>query len=115
MLLYSCSMTRALFLDLLPNLETTEFLASFKGFIARHGTPKKVYSDNGRTFIGAARWIKQVMQDEKFHNFLACQGIQCQFNLSHAPWWGGGTIQENSGTRQRSTLQVHWNRVAVLG
>ena len=88
-LLYACSLTRALFLDLLPNLETKEFLASFKNFIARRGRPEKVYSDNGRTFVGAAQWIKQVMQDEKFQNFLAYEGIQWQFNLSRAPWWGG--------------------------
>ena len=88
-LLYACSLTRALFLDLLPNLETKEFLASFKRFIARRGRPQKVYSDNGRTFVGAAQWIKQVMQDEKFQNFLAYQGIKWQFNLSCAPWWGG--------------------------
>ena len=88
-LLYACSLTRALFLELLPNLETKEFLVSFKRLIARHGRPQKVYSDNGRTFVGAAQWIKQVMQDEKFQNFLAYQGIQWQFNLSRAPWWGG--------------------------
>ena len=88
-LLYACSLTRALFLDLLPNLETKEFLASFKRFIARRGRPQKVYSDNGRTFVGAAQWIKQVMQDERFQNFLAYQGIKWQFNLSRAPWWGG--------------------------
>lgn len=29
------------------------------------------------------------MQDEKFQNFLAYQGIKWQFNLSRAPWWGG--------------------------
>ena len=88
-LLYACSLTRALFLDLLLNLETKEFLATFKRFIARRGRPQKVYSDNGRTFVGAAQWIKQVMQDEKFQNFLAYQGIKWQFNLSRAPWWGG--------------------------
>ena len=88
-LLYACSLTRALFLDLPSNLETKEFLASFKRFIARRGRPQKVYSDNGRTFVGAAQWIKQVMQDEKFQNFLAYQGIKWQFNLSRAPWWGG--------------------------
>ena len=30
-----------------------------------------------------------MMQDEKFQNFLAYQGIKWQFNLSRAPWWGG--------------------------
>ena len=53
------------------------------------GLPQKVYSDNGKTFVGAAKWIKQVMRDEKFQNFLAHQGIQWQFILSRAPWWGG--------------------------
>ena len=88
-MLYACSLTHALFLDLLPSLETTEFLATFKRFIARRGLPQKVYSDNGKTFVGAAKWIKQAMRDEKFQNFLAHQGIQWQFILSRAPWWGG--------------------------
>ena len=57
-LLYACSLTRALFLDLLPSLETTEFLASLKRFIAWRGRPQKMYSDNGKTFVGAAKWIK---------------------------------------------------------
>ena len=78
-----------MFLDLLPSLETTEFLASFKRFIARRGRPQKVYCDNGKTFVDAVKWIKQVMRDEKFQNFLAHQGIQWQFNLSRAPRWGG--------------------------
>ena len=40
-LLYACSLTHALFLVLLPSLETTEFLASFKRFIGI--TPKGVF------------------------------------------------------------------------
>jgi hypothetical protein len=70
-LLYSCSLTRAIHLELLPTLETRDFLKSFKGFIARRGRPRKVYSDNGSTFIGAAGWLRKVIHDEKFNNFLA--------------------------------------------
>ncbi|KAK3749831.1 hypothetical protein QZH41_004612 [Actinostola sp. cb2023] len=87
--LYACSLSRGLFLELLPNMETTEFLGSLKRLIARRGRPKKIYSDNGRTFIGAAKWIKQVMSDERVQDFLAQQQIHWQFNLSRAPWWGG--------------------------
>ncbi|XP_068726488.1 uncharacterized protein [Montipora capricornis] len=54
-LLCSCSLTRALHLDLLPSLETKEFLRSFKCFIARRGRPKTVY--NGKSFVGTAKWI----------------------------------------------------------
>ena len=58
-LVYSCSLTRALYLDVLPNMETPEFLRSLKRFIARRGRPRKIYSDNARTFVGAAKWVKQ--------------------------------------------------------
>ena len=34
-----------------------------------------VYSDNRKTFVEAAWWIKQVMKDDKFHNFPSYQGI----------------------------------------
>ncbi|KAK3700055.1 hypothetical protein QZH41_004346 [Actinostola sp. cb2023] len=88
-LLYTCSLTRAIHLELLPTLETQDFLKSFKAFVARRGRPKKVYSDNGRTFVGAARWLRTVMNDEKFNDFLARNSIVWQFNLSRAPWWGG--------------------------
>lgn len=88
-LLYTCSLTRALHLDLLPSLETEEFLRSLKRFIARRGRPETVYSDNGKSFVGAAKWISKVMSDEKFHDLLADQQIKWKFNLSRAPWWGG--------------------------
>lgn len=65
-LLYECSLTRALYLEVLPNMETSEFLKRFKRFIARRGTPAKVYSDNGKTFVSAANWLKLVMHDERF-------------------------------------------------
>ena len=87
-LLYSCSLKRAVHLELLPTLETREFIRSFKQFIARRGRPKKVYSDNGSTFVGAAGWLRKVMRDEQFNDYLAKHSIKWQFNLSRAPWWG---------------------------
>ena len=89
LILYACSLTRALYLDLARSLETSEFLLSLKGLIARRGRPSTIYSDNGSTFIGAAAWIKQVQNDEKLNDFLARHQITWKFNLSRAPWWGG--------------------------
>ena len=57
MVLYACSLCRALYLDLVSSLETEEFILSLKKFIARKGRPEKIYSDNGSTFIGAAGWL----------------------------------------------------------
>ena len=89
LILYACSLTRALYLDLARSLQTDEFLLSLKGLIARRGRPSTIYSDNGSTFIGATAWIKQVQNDEKLNDFLAHHQIMWKFNLSRAPWWGG--------------------------
>ena len=88
-LIYTCSLTRGLHLELLPNLSCEEFLASFKRFVAVRGRPKKMISDNGKTFHAVSKWIKKATRDEKFHAFLQDHKIQWQFNLSKASWWGG--------------------------
>ena len=88
-ILYACSLTRALYLELSKSMETSEFLRSLKRLIARKGRPEKIYSDNAKTFVAAASWLKQVQQDEQFHHYLSTENIQWQFNLSRAPWWGG--------------------------
>lgn len=69
--LYACSLCRALYLDLVSSLETQEFILSLKKFIARKGRPDKLYSDNGSTLVGAAGWLRKTMSDEKFSQFLA--------------------------------------------
>ena len=76
-------------MELLLSLETVEFLGALKRFIARRGRPTKIYSDNGKTFAAAAKWLKKAMKDEQLHDFLADKAISWQFNLSRAPWWGG--------------------------
>ena len=87
--LYGCSLTRGVFLDLLPSLNTEEFIISLKRFVARHGRPKLIYSDNGGTFKAAAKWLKEAQISEKFNDYLAQHSITWQLNLSRAPWWGG--------------------------
>ena len=57
--------------------------------IARRGRPTKVYSENGKTFVAAAKWLEKVRKNEKFNDFLSQRSIIWQFNLSRAPWWGG--------------------------
>ncbi|PFX28395.1 Pro-Pol polyprotein [Stylophora pistillata] len=83
--LYACSLTRGIYLELPSSLEKGEFLR----FTARRGRPENIYSDNGSTFVAEAKWLKQVMTDERLNEFLSRQEIKWQFNLSRAPWWGG--------------------------
>ena len=84
--LNACSLSRALYLELTKTMETEEFIGTLKRFIARKDHPVKIYSDNGRTFVAAAKWIRNVMQDECLYDYLAKMNIKWQFNLSRAPW-----------------------------
>ena len=86
--LYACTLTRAVHLDLLKSLETSELIGTLKRFIARRGRPEIIYSDNGSTFKAADKWLKRVQQDQRFHDLLVGLTIKWQFNLSRAPWWG---------------------------
>ena len=86
---FSCSLTRAVLLDLLPSLETKEFIKSLKRLIARRGRPSIIYSDNASTFAAASKWSQKVRRDEELNNLLSNYAISWTFNLSRAPWWGG--------------------------
>ena len=66
--LYTCSCTRAVYLELLADLTTDEFLRSLKRFIARRGRPEKIFSDNGKMFIAAEKWLRGVRKEEKLNN-----------------------------------------------
>ena len=72
----------------MPSLKTSAFLPCLKRLIARRGRPRVIYSDNDSTFVKAAKWLKQVQEDEKRQGYLESHDIEWKFNLSHAPWWG---------------------------
>ena len=79
LVIFACSLSRPLHLELLLSLETVEFLGALKRFIARRGRPTKIYSDNGKTFVSATKWLKKAMKDEQLHDFLADKAISWQF------------------------------------
>ena len=88
--LYSCSLTHGVYLELLKSLEVGEFIQSLKRFISRRGRPSKVYSDNGKTLVAAAKWLSKVQRDESFNDFLCEHSITWQFN-------SGGARPQNLG------------------
>ena len=87
--LYTCCVTRAVHIDIVPNLSSQSFLRSFKRFTSRRGLPHKMVSDNGTTFKSAARIIRQIIQDETVSKYLSGLKVEWCFNIEKAPWWGG--------------------------
>ena len=68
--IFTCSLSRAVHLELLPSPETGKFIACLKRFIARRGRPRVVYSDNGGTFIKTNKWLRQLRKDECHQSLL---------------------------------------------
>ena len=89
MLLIACNLTRGIYIDVVTEMTTEEFMARLKAFITRRGRPKVIYSDNAKTCQSAASRIKRILHSEKLNDLLARNEIKWKFNLSRAPRWGG--------------------------
>ena len=59
LVMFACSSTRAVHLELVRSLETEEFIICLKKFIARMGRSELVCSDDGSTFKAAKSGCKR--------------------------------------------------------
>ena len=112
--LHVCSLNRALYLKLTKIMETEEFISTLKRFIVRKGCPEKSYLDNGRTFMGAAKWMQNAMQDEQLHKF-PCQAEHQEALQTHQSTMVHWAVRENDWSCQASVQQKHWKRNSHLG
>ena len=87
--LYTCATSRALHLELVPDLSSEAFIRCLRRFTARRGTPASITSDNAKTFKKANKDLVQLFHDKRTQDFAANQGIKWNFILEKAPWWGG--------------------------
>ncbi|KAG5453295.1 hypothetical protein CSKR_204045 [Clonorchis sinensis] len=53
---------RAVHIEVAHTLDTTSFLCAFSRFVARRGSPLKLYSDNGTNFRGAEADVKECLR-----------------------------------------------------
>ncbi|GFS56314.1 integrase catalytic domain-containing protein [Trichonephila clavipes] len=65
--------------------------------MARRGKCAKLFSDNGKNFVGASNEIKKLLEivrnpDEKLANYLAAGGIEWKFIPARSPNFGGPCI-----------------------
>ena len=87
--LFTCLVVRAVHLDVVTDMSTQSFLRCLKRFASRRGLPRKILSDNGKTFRAASKYIKAVFADHVIEEYLAGLGCAWIFNVEYAPWWGG--------------------------
>lgn len=61
---FVCFATKAVHVELVTDLTFDAFIGALKRFVARRGKPVFIYSDNGSTFVGVRRELKE------FYEFL---------------------------------------------
>uniref|UniRef100_A0A1B0CP41 Integrase catalytic domain-containing protein n=1 Tax=Lutzomyia longipalpis TaxID=7200 RepID=A0A1B0CP41_LUTLO len=90
---FVCMSTKMVHLELVSSLTTDAFIATLRRFIGRRGLPSHVYSDNGKTFVGADNDLRKAFVDstaqETFINYLASREIEWCFQPPKAPHHGG--------------------------
>ena len=64
-LFFTCGLTRAIHLELLPNQSAQEFIMALNWLIARRGSASGIYLDNAKIFVATSKWISTINKDEK--------------------------------------------------
>ncbi|XP_043867348.1 uncharacterized protein LOC122757848 [Drosophila mojavensis] len=89
---FVCFSTKAIHLEATSDLTTEKFLAAFSRLVARRGCPQKIYSDNGKTFVGAAKTLSRDFVESLRSEVLAkhsLHSLSWHFNPPSAPHMGG--------------------------
>lgn len=60
LILFICFKSKAIHIEILPDLTTDAFLGSLKMFCSVRGYPRKIHSDNGTNFVGAFRKLNLI-------------------------------------------------------
>ncbi|XP_060559098.1 uncharacterized protein LOC132719352 [Ruditapes philippinarum] len=87
--LFTCAKTRAIHLEIVPDLTEESFMLAFRRFISRRSLPRLMISDNGTTFHAAANQIRRLYNSQNLHTALTHRGTHWQFIPKRAPWFGG--------------------------
>ena len=83
--LYTCLATRAIHLELMNDMTTKRFLLGFRRFIARHGKPNKIISDNAVQFKLASDTISrlwgQILTEKDTASYAVNENIQWSLTI----------------------------------
>ena len=85
---FTCASTRAMHLELAPDLSVQSFLLMFQRFAACRGLPTTLVSDNAKTFKISSNEIVRIARSSDVLCYLRNHRISWRFIVERAPWWG---------------------------
>ena len=91
--LYTCLVTRAVNLDVMSDMSTEQSLLAIRRFVARHGKPKEIISDNASQFKLASDVInklwRNILPENDVLYYATNENIKWKYIVKLAPWMGG--------------------------
>lgn len=90
--LFTCLTIRAVHVEIVHSLNTSSCILAIRNFIARRGTPREIFSDNGTNFVGAERELREAVKEVDTNEFVREFTTACtkwSFNPPSAPHMGG--------------------------
>ena len=82
---FTSAATRAMHLKLSKSMLTEKLKCTLEEFIARRRTPRTIISDNTKTFKAASNWLKTIVHNDSFLNFVNLHRIEWKFANLRAP------------------------------
>ena len=91
--LFTCLVTRAIHLELIMDMSTEMFLLGLCRFVARHGSPREIISENASQFKLAHDTIDKLwallLKDKDVISYSVNEKIRWNLIVELAPWMGG--------------------------
>ena len=103
--IFVCCVTRAVHLELVPDMTVQVFLHCLRRFAAGSGTNSLIVSNNAKTFKAVKMLLRNLYKDQGFRGYIAQKGITWRFKFSKAPWWGS-SYERMIGTMKRCLRKV---------
>ncbi|XP_032782640.2 uncharacterized protein LOC116920627 [Daphnia magna] len=91
--LFTCLVTRALYVDVAVSLSSDDFLLVLRRFASIYRKPAHMFSDNGTNLVGAERILREELERLKVNDGLTAElkglGINWTFQPAQTPHFGG--------------------------
>ena len=87
-IIFTCMVSRAVYLIAVRNLTAETFLQSLKELDCRRTTPKIIMSDNAATFTQSSKILSLIKEDPKVQENLGKREIEWRFTPVNAPRFG---------------------------
>lgn len=97
---FLCLRIRAMYLDIVQRIEVEEFLNALVRFTSFHPSLRRLHSDQGTNFLGAANGLRCLRDDHRVANNLVSNDLEWSMIAPHSPWLGGAWERLLGGVKQ---------------